>query len=419
MITKNKHRVIYNSILIIALMIVFMSLAACWKPFMQYNDSTGYVKYRWSGFSAWFTGQRFGVQRDYYLKRQFNGQDGPYLFYEQEKYIGYEVSGSNRLITKFINPGDSFMVRIPNADQDSFSVIIRKHNAIQSAEWPEPSKMVVISDIEGNFSGLYGFLLRNKVIDKNYNWIFGNGHVVFLGDFVDRGPHTIQVLWLIYSLEEKAIRSNGRVHYILGNHEVMNIQGIAKDADPKSVKLSQEITGKENWKDAYKVLYSSKSVMGEWLRSKNAIEKIGKTLFVHGGISPKILAFRPDITTINDLIRQSLDSNLYDHYDRMDLSALIAGREGVLWYRGLVQSYKYYEKATPIDFDKILQHFQVTKIVIGHTLNKDIATDFNGGLIKIDVLHGQSKYTGATKGLFYENGFFWEVNDLGDTSSLN
>ena len=32
-----------------------------------------------------------------------------------------------------------------------------------------------------------------------------------------------EVLWLIYSLEEKAKAAGGYVHYILGNHEIMNM----------------------------------------------------------------------------------------------------------------------------------------------------------------------------------------------------
>ncbi len=34
-----------------------------------------------------------------------------------------------------------------------------------------------------------------------------------------------ECLWLIYSLEEKAKAAGGYVHFILGNHEIMNMQG--------------------------------------------------------------------------------------------------------------------------------------------------------------------------------------------------
>jgi len=42
---------------------------------------------------------------------------------------------------------------------------------------------------------------------------------------MDRGNDVMPVLWMIYKLENEAIIKGGRVHFILGNHEGMNIQG--------------------------------------------------------------------------------------------------------------------------------------------------------------------------------------------------
>ncbi len=41
----------------------------------------------------------------------------------------------------------------------------------------------------------------------------------------DRGEQVTECLWLIYSLEEKAKAVGGYVHFVLGNHEIMNLQG--------------------------------------------------------------------------------------------------------------------------------------------------------------------------------------------------
>ena len=64
--------------------------------------------------------------------------------------------------------------------------------------------MFVVSDIEGEFKAFRQLLQGNNIIDENFNWTFGNGHLVLTGDFVDRGTLVTEVLWLIYSLEEKA-----------------------------------------------------------------------------------------------------------------------------------------------------------------------------------------------------------------------
>jgi hypothetical protein len=65
---------------------------------------------------------------------------------------------------------------------------------VERSIYDSVAEVIVISDIEGNFNALYNFLIANKVMDKNYNWIFGSGHVVFLGDFVDRGGQSVEAL---------------------------------------------------------------------------------------------------------------------------------------------------------------------------------------------------------------------------------
>jgi hypothetical protein len=95
--------------------------------------------------------------------------------------------------------------------------------ANEKAEHKKVGKMLILSDIEGNFAAFRKLLQANHVIDDNFNWTFEKNHLVLIGDFVDRGTMVTEVLWLIYSLEEKASAAGGYVHYILGNHEIMNM----------------------------------------------------------------------------------------------------------------------------------------------------------------------------------------------------
>jgi hypothetical protein len=253
-------------------------------------------------------------------------------------------------------------------------------------------------------------------MDKNYNWIFGDGHVVFLGDFVDRGNASAQVLWLIYKLEDEASMHGGKVHYILGNHEVMDVQGIGHSE--KRYSNGEESVVDVPFDKSNKNLFSADSELGRWLRTKNSVEKIGNYIFVHGGFSPKILSFKPSLDTINNTIRKNIQYDLYNKPGKNKFANFLLGREGPLWFRGLAMDYKYYDKVTSSQLKKIQAYFNCQTIVIGHTPSGEVQTDFKGSLIKIDAPHGHEKFSGATVGLLIENNVAFKVDDLGNKTSL-
>jgi hypothetical protein len=327
------------------------------------------------------------------------------------------MSGSNHVSQKEISKKDTITIKVPNKDKDIFYVELKDSLKVERSAYDNVSEIIVISDIEGNFNGLYSFLISNRVMDKNYNWTFGKGHVVFLGDFVDRGNESIQVLWLIYKLEQEAMKQDGKVHYILGNHEVLNMQG-AGYTDNRYKNDVQSSTTKITFDESHNILHSAKSELGKWLRTKNAIEKIGNYTFVHGGISPRILSFKPDLDIINNTIRENIEYDLYNYPKRNKLANFLIGREGPFWFRGLAMKYKYYDKISQEEFKQIQTYFNSLKFVIGHTSVNDIQTDFDGALIKIDVTHGLEKYSGRTRGLLIENDIEYKIDDNGIRSKL-
>src|SRR5690606_18782687 len=48
-----------------------------------------------------------------------------------------------------------------------------------------------------------------------------NVHLTFLGDYIDRGTQSRQVLNLVYYLQQE---NPGRVHALMGNHELLALQ---------------------------------------------------------------------------------------------------------------------------------------------------------------------------------------------------
>ena len=343
-----------------------------------------------------------------------NGIDGPYIIDNNL----YRITSDNKFESTIIRRRDSLFVKVDNDDNDKFSFQLKDSIKLENETYNLPDKIIVISDIEGNYDAFSGFLLNNKVIDNNYNWIFGNGHLLLNGDFVDRGKNVTQVLWLIYKLENQADKQGGKVHYILGNHEIMNFQGNANYNKKKYKRVAQLISKNDSINVATKFMYSDKTELGKWLRSKNVIEKIGNYLFVHAGISPEILKYSVSISDINRIARDNWDKNLYDEEENNKVENFITGKKGIYWYRGLAQDYKYYEKIKETELNKVLKYYQADKIIFGHTVVEDITKEFKGKTINIDVKHGEEKNSEKTKGLLIENGIEYKIDGKGTKTKL-
>ena len=328
---------------------------------------------------------------------KFNGADGPYIINDT---LLYSVTSESKLIVSPIFNRDSIRVQIDNKDKNAFYLSLKSSYTIPETIYDLPEKMVVISDIEGNYNAFASFLNANKIIDENHNWIYGNGHLVLTGDFVDRGKNVTQVLWLIYKLEHQAKKQNGHVHFILGNHEIINFHGDHRYNRGKYIKVAQSISQLEDKKEAVKYLYSEKSELGKWMATKNVIEKIGDYLFVHAGLSPEILDYELNLEDINSLVRSQF-SGLNN--PKHKTANFLYSPKGPFWYRGIVKSRFQYDKIKVSELEEILKYYASEKIVIGHTSVKMLSTDFDGRVIRTDVHHGSKKFTGKTKGLLIEN----------------
>jgi len=327
--------------------------------------------------------------------------DGPYLFKEknQAKVIQVVKSANQyHILEEIINLKEDITLTctVDNKDKDVFTIPIIKKIKTPKSIYKQPEKLLAISDIEGNFNAFYSLLVANGVMDTAYNWTYGKGHLVLNGDFMDRGDNVTQVLWLIYRLEQAAQKNGGMVHFIIGNHEVLNLEGKTNYVDDKYLKLAQKYARQEDTNAAYNSLMADNQELVRWMKSKNAIEKIGHTLFVHGGISPELVKAGFQIEQINRIIRKRLNSGpSRDNLDRQDEDFLLASH-GPLWYRGLAIPYRnFYKKCTEKEVTKALRHFRVQHISIGHTIAHKVGLDYNGAVIRTDVSHGIEK--GSTK----------------------
>lgn len=342
---------------------------------------------------------------------EFDGPDGPYIINDTL----FKVNKKKLLVFENQFNSDSLPVQVSNVDEDTFHVAIQSNYKSPPTNFDMPNKMVVISDIEGKFNAFSSFLMANKVIDKNYDWIFDDGHLVLVGDFVDRGRNVTQVLWLIYKLEYQAQEKGGHVHFILGNHEVLNFKGDHRYNSGKYIKVAQEISGQKDKKKAIQYMYSKRSELGKWVATKNVVEKIGDYIFVHAGLSPQLTKYKHTLDDINTNVRNFYTQKI----TKQDTTAqFLYGSKGPFWYRGFVMPRSNYEKINSTDLDHVLNYYKAKTIVVGHTIVSDIKKSFEGRILLIDVSHSYEKHSGKTKGVLIENGLEYKINDLGTKSLL-
>ncbi|MEH0166299.1 metallophosphoesterase [Roseateles microcysteis] len=325
----------------------------------------------------------YGVDLDYGddMRAWKVGDEGPHVFAAADGWVVNHIRGSRQqgfVLEQQRHPtGQGFetSVHFP-LDDSSFSVRVEPGIAAPAAVHEDGQPILAVSDVEGNYRTFRDFLIQQRVMDAALEWTFGRGHLVLVGDFVDRGASTTQLLWLIYKLEQAARAKGGQVHFILGNHEIKNLQGNFRAAHKKYLGVAgilerqhQELTGAD-------------SFLGRWLASKNTIEKINGHLFVHGGLHPGLAEAGFDLDQMNRSVREHYRRPYYPRQQRLAEDLLINTQTGLAWYRG------YFEDGvSQAQMEATLRHFDAKAVVVGHTPVWRVQTRFDGRLLAIGVKH--------------------------------
>lgn len=329
-------------------------------------------------------------------------KDGPYVLYNETPKI-YTIDGAEVQQNGLNSTAVTTITAATDIYGKFIKVDLQKKISVPPSEYTHPDSLLILSDIEGNFGAFRKLLQSNNVIDDSFNWTFGSGHLVFVGDMFDRGEQVAECLWLIYSLEEKAKAKGGYVHFILGNHELMNLQGnhsyTMEKYKKNAVLLGRTITE----------LYDQNSELGRWLRSKNIVEKIGELLILHGGASSELNKLPISIEQINHLARPYYTNHSQEFNDKT-LNTIMNTKTGVFWYRDYYKNGS--NKATQQQIDSTLQKFDVNYIITGHTIVADtISMHYEGKVINTDTHHA----SGKSEALFIKGmNHYYRVNDKGE-----
>jgi hypothetical protein len=325
-----------------------------------------------------------------------SSSDGPYIFYQKDGKVQVIIKNGDETDTIVLTRDElkktEFRCATDSSSLPEFKFRPVPELTTNKSTYDMPSKLLAVSDIEGNFVSYYKLLVNNGVIDENYNWTFCKGHLVILGDLVDRGKNVTQCLWLTYKLEQEAGKHGGQVHYLLGNHEQFLLMGIDFYAHIKYKKLYNVLRISSD------VLYSDSTELGRWMRTRNAMIKAGDIVFVHGGIHPIIGDTHLSVSEINKIVQDNIDTN---EPDTDEAYHLLTGN-GILWYRGFVEPHDDYEKITRQELTNLLKIYSCRKFVVGHTPVENVSVDMDNIIFRLDVDH----YNNSQALLIEDNEYF-------------
>ena len=335
------------------------------------------------------------------------GADGPYVFYRDNQVIIKSVqAGEESAIARHqrAKSHESLRLRCESGETgDHFWIKLKNKHEVEPYVFDMPEKLLAVSDIEGNFQAYKAILLGAGVINQNFEWTYGKGHLVLLGDFFDRGLEVTQCLWLSYKLEQEAKAAGGMAHFILGNHEIMNLSGNHQYVRRKYLENARLMA------EEYGDLYGPNTELGRWLRTKHAVVRIGEYVFCHGGISPELVASSIAFDQINDLSRKYLGRDKSEWQKDPLANALYNQQTGIFWYRKSARG-----KLAIAEMQACLDYASARTMVVGHTLAPDISALYDGRLICIDLLHEDRLIQGNLEALLIQQDQLWIQNDKGD-----
>jgi len=185
--------------------------------------------------------------------------------------------------------------------------------------YSDVERVVAVGDVHGAYDVLISTLQSSDVVDDGLAWSGGPTHLVFTGDILDRGSKSRLVMDLIIRLEREAPVAGGKVHLLLGNHEVMNLIGDLRyvadeeyaafldleSAEERELWYQWFLLGKPDDSDesivrwefdtqappgyfGHRRAFRHDGIYGKWLLGKPLMIVINDTLFVHGGVPPLV-----------------------------------------------------------------------------------------------------------------------------------
>lgn len=254
-----------------------------------------------------------------------------------------------------------------------------------------PKRLVAIGDLHGDLAATRAALRAAGAIDDKDRWIGGGLVVVQTGDVLDRGDDEQAILDLFARLEIEARAAGGALIPLLGNHELMNAAGDLRYVlTPASMSDFDDAPGVDPTKfpqapEAARGRLSALAPGGVYavrLAERDVIAIVGDTVFSHAGV------LADWVTQVDEVNRSSRCWMAGQAGGPEARPPVLTSMDGPVWTRALGGG------TTDCEMVKAsLAKLGVSRMVVGHTVQREINALCDGAVWRIDV--GMAAYYGG------------------------
>ncbi len=283
---------------------------------------------------------------------------------------------------------------------------------------PKADRIIAIGDLHGDWDLTIRVLKLARLINDNLKWIGGNTVLVQVGDQLDNcrplnkkcddpesansmqfdEPQDLKVVNYLTNLQHDAELSGGTVILLLGNHELMNVDGNMSYVSYNDV---IKFKGGSDSKDNYlKKLSERKEAFGRGNKyakifacTRLPAVIVGSFIFAHAGFISKFLN-QADIKSRDDLYKISylMKKWLLNLLDKDNMMSILKNPQTSLFWDRILGSIPPNVNMTDSrcveHLSDVLHIFDVNGMVVGHTPqvtnNKGINSTCDDKLWRID-----------------------------------
>ena len=137
------------------------------------------------------------------------------------------------------------------------------------------SRLIAIGDVHGCY---YTMLDLMKKVDYSSS----DDTIVFIGDYIDKGPHSFRVVSELKKLQQQAGKDS--VICLRGNHEQMAIDAIENDLRGETMELWLQNGGQDTL-DSFARASADVSDCLQWFKSLPHLYITPQILFCHAGLT--------------------------------------------------------------------------------------------------------------------------------------